>query len=359
MSTRKDEKIMENIYLRRDGRYEGRLTDKSCHKLRYFYGRTAEEVKAKIKSFKENQSYSEVGLTVKNLFWEWLEASKFRLKESTVSNYIGKAETHILPAFGNIKADELTSEQLHKFISDKLKGGLSSNYVADIVILLKSVMKFAVNRYNIHNRIAEVVLPKRKRVEVNLLSKSQQTRLQKYLNANQNLTSLGIALSLFTGLRIGELCALKWSDIDLNRKTITVSKTIQRIRVTGGTKLIITEPKSNSSVREIPIPDCIIQMLKKFSANKDFYLLSSSPKPIEPRVMQYRFQKVLKKANLPSIHFHALRHMFATNCVEMGFDVKSLSEILGHSGVEITLNRYVHSSMERKQKFMKRLTFAA
>ena len=350
---------MENIYLRRDGRYEGRLTDKSCHKLRYFYGKTSDEVRQKIKKFKENQSYCEVGLTVKNLFLEWLEFSKLRLKESTISNYVGKAESHILPAFGNVCADKLDASLLNKFIADRLQSGLSSNYVADIVILLKSVMKFAVNRYNIRNRIAEVVLPKRKRVEVNLLSKNQQTRLQKYLSANQNLTSLGIALSLFTGLRIGELCALKWSDIDLNRKTITVSKTIQRIRVTGGTKLIITEPKSNSSVREIPIPDCIIQMLKKFSANKDFYLLSSSPKPIEPRVMQYRFQKVLKKANLPSIHFHALRHMFATNCVEMGFDVKSLSEILGHSGVEITLNRYVHSSMERKQKFMKRLTFAA
>ena len=350
---------MENIYLRRDGRYEGRLTDGKSRKIHYFYGKSREEVKAKIRNFKENQSYSEVGLTVKNLFWEWLEFSKLRLKESTIANYIGKAEAHILPIFGNIKADELTSEQLHKFISDKLKGGLSSNYVADIVILLKSVMKFAVNCYNIRNRIAEVVLPKRKRVEVNLLSKSQQIRLQRYLNANQSLTSLGIALSLFTGLRIGELCALKWSDIDLSKRTISVTKTIQRIRVEGGTKVMITEPKSNSSVREIPIPDCMIPLIKRYTASKDCYLLSSSSKPVEPRVMQYRFQKLLKKANLPSIHFHALRHMFATNCVEMGFDVKSLSEILGHSGVEITLNRYVHSSMERKKRFMKRLTFAA
>ena len=350
---------MENIYLRRDGRYEGRLTDGKSRRIRYFYGKSREEVEKKIQNFKENQSYSEVGLTVKNLFWEWLEFSKLRLKESTIANYIGKAEAHILPIFGNIKADELTSEQLHKFISDKLKGGLSSNYVADIVILLKSVMKFAVNHYNIRNRIAEVVLPKRKRAEVNLLSKSQQIRLQKYLSANPNLTSLGIALSLFTGLRIGELCALKWSDIDLSKRTISVTKTIQRIRVTGGTKLMITEPKSNSSVREIPIPDCMIPLIKRYTASKDCYLLSSSSKPVEPRVMQYRFQKLLKKANLPSIHFHALRHMFATNCVEMGFDVKSLSEILGHSGVEITLNRYVHSSMDRKRRFMKRLTFAA
>lgn len=358
MSIRKRRKIMENIYLRKDGRYEGRLTDGS-RKLRYFYGKTAGEVREKIKSFKESQSYCESGLPVKALFAEWLEASRFRLKESTVANYIGKAEKHILPAFGNICADKLDPFVLHKFIADKLKSGLSANYVADIVILMKSIMKFAVNRYNIRNRIAEVILPKRKKAQVLLLSKPQQTRLQKYLGEHMDITALGVALSLFTGLRIGELCALKWSDVDISKRVIYVTRTVQRIRVTGGTKLIVTEPKSNSSVREIPVPDCMIPLLRKFKSDGENYLLSGTDKPTEPRTMQYRFQKLLKKAKLPSIHFHALRHMFATNCVEAGFDVKSLSEILGHSGVEITLNRYVHSSMERKRRFMKRLKFAA
>ena len=168
-----------------------------------------------------------------------------------------------------------------------------------------------------------------------------------------------MALSLFTGLRIGELCALKWADIDLMNRTNSVSKTIQRIKSHNCTQLVITEPKSISSVREIPIPDCILPLLKKFCSNADFYILSGTAKAVEPRTMQYRFQSLLKKAKLPSIHFHALRHMFATNCVELGFDVKSLSEILGHSGVEITLNRYVHSSLERKKAFMKKLKFAA
>lgn len=177
--------------------------------------------------------------------------------------------------------------------------------------------------------------------------------------ANQDLTSFGVALSLFTGLRIGELCALRWSDVDLPSKTISVTKTIQRISAQGRTQLVITEPKSISSVREIPIPDCILPLLKKFCSKDDFYILSGTKKATEPRTMQYRFQALLKKAKLPSIHFHALRHMFATNCVELGFDVKSLSEILGHSGVEITLNRYVHSSLERKKAFMKKLKFAA
>lgn len=312
-----------------------------------------------MKLFRENQSYCKSDLTVKKLFEEWMEAIKFRVKQSTLANYLRKAETHILPAFGDIQANELDVSHAQKFIADKLNGGMSSGYVADIFILLKSVMKFAVSRYNIRNRIADVIMPKKKKADVLLLSKAQQSCLQKYLNANQNLTSFGVALSLFTGLRIGELCALKWSDIDLSKKTISVSKTIQRISVHGGTQLVITEPKSISSVREIPIPDCILHLLKKFCSKDEFYILSGAEKPVEPRAMQYRFQSLLEKAKLPSIHFHALRHMFATNCVELGFDVKSLSEILGHSSVEITLNRYVHSSLERKKAFMKKLKFVA
>ena len=348
---------MESIYLRKDGRYEGRCKDVKSDKTLYFYRKSYDEVNKKICIFWEGQSYCQSDLTVKMLFEEWMEAIKLRVKQSTLANYSGKAEIHILPLFGDIQANELDASHVQQFIADKLNSGLSSNYVADIVILLKSVMKFAVSRYNIRNRIADVIMPKKKRAEVLLLSKPQQNRLQKYLSANQNLTSLGVALSLFTGLRIGELCALRWSDIDISKKTI--SKTIQRIKVQGGTQLVITEPKSISSVREIPIPDCILPLLNQYCSKSDFYILSGTKKPVEPRTMQYRFQALLKKAKLPSIHFHALRHMFATNCVELGFDVKSLSEILGHLGVEITLNRYVHSSLERKKAFMKKLKFAA
>ena len=359
MSIRNEENVMGSIYLRKDGRYEGRCKDANGGKTFYFYGKSHDEVCNKMNTFWEGQSYCQIELTVRMLFEEWVETVKLRLKQSTLANYLGKAETHILPAFGNVRADELDVSHVQRFIADKLNSGLSSNYVADIVILLKSVMKYAVNRYNIRNRIADVIMPKKKKAEVLLLSKHQQIRLQKYLGKNQSLTSLGVALSLFTGLRIGELCALQWSDIDLSNRTVSVSRTIQRISVQGGTQLVITDPKSISSVREIPIPDCIFPLLKKFCSKGEFYILSGTDRPVEPRTMQYRFQSLLKKAKLPSIHFHALRHMFATNCVELDFDVKSLSEILGHSGVEITLNRYVHSSLERKKVFMRKLKFTA
>ena len=217
---------MGNIYLRKDGRYEGRCKDVKNDKTLYFYGRSHDEVKEKMDRFRNSQTYCQSGLTVKMIFEEWIEAIKFRVKQSTLANYSGKAGAHILPAFGDILADELDASHVRDFIADKLRDGLSPSYVADIVILLKSVIKFAVNRYNIRNRIADVVMPKKKKNEVLLLSKPQQIRLQKYLNTNQDLTSLGVVLSMFTGLRIGELCALKWSDVDMSDKTISITKTI-------------------------------------------------------------------------------------------------------------------------------------
>lgn len=161
-----------------------------------------------------------------------------------------------------------------------------------------------------------------------------------------------------TGIRIGELCALQWKDIDLEKRILTVRKTMQRIQCPteiSKTKLIITDPKSESSCRKIPIPDCVMVFLRKFKGESRNYVLTGADKPIEPRTMQYRFAKVLKNAKLPSVHFHALRHIFASSCIRLGFDVKALSELLGHSSVEITLNRYVHSSFEQKKEYMKRI----
>ena len=203
-------------------------------------------------------------------------------------------------------------------------------------------------------------MPRHTKPDVAVLSKNEQMKLIQYLARVPSLTSLAILLSLCTGLRIGELCALQWKDIDLEKRILTVNKTIQRVQVnesTARTKLVITSPKSASSIREIPIPECLIEQLKQFEDNADSYILSGTLKPVEPRTLQYRFAKILDNANLPSVHFHSLRHAFATNCVAAGFDVKTLSEILGHSSVELTLNRYVHSSMDRKKSFMDKLTW--
>ena len=165
-------------------------------------------------------------------------------------------------------------------------------------------------------------------------------------------------MSYYTGLRIGEVCGLKWCDIDLNKGIFKVRQTVQRIYVNSSTKLTIDTPKSKSSVREIPLPKFLTEILRNFKSDDSAFILSGKENPTDPRTLQYRFKSLLKKADLPSINYHSLRHMFATNCIALGFDVKTLSEILGHATVETTLNRYVHSSMERKTVCMNLLKAA-
>lgn len=351
----------ENIYKRKDGRWEGRYKVGSA-KYRSVYGKSYNEVKTKLVDLKAApvSAISSGHLTVKMLFEEWLSAVKLRVKVSTYANYRMKADKHILPEFGGLRYEMLTAQMLHNFIECKLKSGLSAKYVCDIIIVFKSMAKYIAKVHGFRNILADVLLPKVQKKELKLLTDSQQMQLCKYLMKNLDTTSLCVLLSLYTGLRVGEICGLMWSDIDFEKSILTVRRTVQRVCTgTRGTKLIIDTPKSRTSQRSIPIPRFLMDILRKFRNSSNFYILSGSSKATEPRTLQHRFKTILKKADLPSVNYHCLRHMFATNCLQAGFDVKTLSEILGHASVETTLNRYVHSSMERKTQCMSLLRPAA
>jgi len=342
-----------NIYHRKDGRWEGRILKNKCSngKRSYYYvfARSKSEVIKKLDNLTHEQKHSTCCKTFAVVFNEWSDNIRYKIKESTLSNYMMKADKHIFPYFGIKRIDIITTEDVLSFMQLKLSQGLSVRYVNDIIILIKTVYKYAVKEYNVNNPVAEISLRKNKKTEINLLDESEQIKLQEFISVNHNLSTLGTALSMSTGIRIGELCALQWKDIDFDKRILTVKKTMQRIQCnnnTSRTKLIISDPKSESSKRRIPIPDCMMSFLIEFRKNDNDFILSAAEKPIEPRTMQYRFSKILKNANLPSVHFHALRHIFASSCVKLGFDIKSLSELLGHSSVEITLNRYVHSSFD-------------
>ncbi len=354
-----------NIYLRRDGRWEARIYDtfsEGSQKIRkYLYARNKEQCERLVRAYLQNERRSiSRNCSFYTIYKAWKEDALHRVKASTLANYSMKAKKHILPYFGNFLISDISQEDVYDFISQKLKSGLSSRYISDMIILIKNIFKFAVKIYHIFNPLDGIVLPKKKPADIRLLDESEQKKLQRYTAKNKNFTSLGISLCMATGIRIGELCALQWKDIDLEKRILTVSKTMQRIQAptdSARTKLIITEPKSDTSQRLIPLPKCVMKMLRKFANHGDNFILSGTDKPVEPRTMQYRFQRILKNVNLPSIHFHALRHMFASNAIRLGFDVKMLSEILGHSSVEITLNRYVHSSFSQKQEYMDRIKF--
>jgi len=357
--------MLSNIYLRKDGRYEARIAlgkdNTGKRQYRSVYGRTTEEVEKKLLAISTHE-YEITEITVKEITNEYLASLKPQIKESTLANYRMKAEKHIIPAFGREKCYSITANTVTMFINKKIQQGLSARYVADIVVLLKGIFRYAARVHSIRYPLDGVKAPKCNKSDVAVLSKSEQTRLINIATNDNDLRSLGVVTAMYTGMRIGELCALKWSDIDFDNRIIRVRRTLQRIQTADGdkkTKIVITEPKSASSVRDIPIPDCLMQLLVQRRKDSDMYVLSGSRKPVECRAMQYYFAQMLKNANLPSIHFHSLRHAFATNCIALGFDIKTLSEILGHSRVEITLNRYVHSSLERKRACMSLLTWVA
>ena len=358
----------ENIYKRKDGRWEGRYKagyhENGRPKYRSVYGKSYQAVKEQLAAVKTEQAvYQKSGkLTVKELFEEFMSAVKLKVKESTYANYRMKADKHILPAFGGIRFEKLTTKMLHAFIQNKLNSGLSPKYVSDIVIVFKSMTKYISMVHGLQNPIVNVVLPKSQKKEMHLFSEEQQKTLCRYLMKNQDSTSLCILLSLYTGLRIGEVCALLWSDIDFDKSILTVSRTVQRIQSKKdghATRLMVGTPKSKTSQRSIPIPSFLMYMLKQMKTSPDSYVLSGTDRITEPRTMQYRFKAILKRAGLPYLNYHSLRHMFATNCVKIGFDIKTLSELLGHTAVETTLKRYVHSSMERKTECMNLLQLAA
>ena len=348
----------ENIYKRKDGRWEGRynytIDDNGKRHYKAVYARSYNEVRDKLSVLKtpKKSANSYCKMTVKELFSEWLQAVKLKVKPSTYSCYSLKVNKHLLPEFGSMRFDKLNVSKLHDFIDRKTKDGLSPKYIGDIVIAFKSMAKYVSKVHACNDPLDNVVLPKKERKSNTLLNDEQQRRLCSSISDISDSTKLGVMLSYYTGLRIGEVCGLKWSDIDLNANTLTVCRTVQRIYDGQGTKVVVGSPKSKSSVRTIPLPEFIAEQLKVLRSGTSEYILSNNGKVTEPRTLQYRFKTLLKKADVPSINFHSLRHMFATNCIRLGFDVKTLSEILGHSSVEVTLNRYVHSSLDRKKACM-------
>jgi len=348
----------ENIYKRKDGRWEGRYKAGTA-KYRSVYGKTYQDVKQRLNALKaaQNTTVSSGRMTIKELYEEWLSAVRLKVKDSTLANYRMKAERHILPEFGELLYNKLTASAVHIFIDNKLNEGLSAKYVCDIIAVLRSATRYASKVHGYPDRLADITLPKITRKEPELLDNRQQAELCRYLKNHTDTTAMCILLSLYAGLRIGEVCGLMWEDIDFEKRTLTVRRTVQRIAAqNGGTKLMIGTPKSQTSCRTIPLPPFMMKILTDFYGRG--YVLTGTYTPVEPRTLQQRFSTILKKAGLPKVTYHSLRHAFATNCVRAGFDVKTLSEILGHASVSTTLNRYVHSSMEQKTHCMELLRFA-
>ena len=293
--------------------------------------------------------------TINQITEEWKEEKKKYVKKSTYAAYQLLIQNHIKPYFGDLY--EVNEEKVQQFVFDKLDAGLSEKTIRDIIIVLKMILKFGIKNGYLEYVQIDVKFPsKQEKKDLDVLSKADQKKFMEHLRNNFTFKNLGIFICLSTGMRIGEICGLRWCDVDTAEGVIKVRHTLQRIYIIEGvtrhTELLLDTPKTANSVRDIPMSSELLKMLKSLNkvVNENYYVISNDIKPIEPRTYRNYYKKLCKQLDIPELKFHSLRHSFATRCIESKADYKTVSVLLGHSNISTTLNLYVHPNKEQKKK---------
>ena len=370
----------ENIRKRKDGRWEARYIKgrKNDGKIIYgsIYAKTYKEVKQKLHIYLENNTVTinhSKQIKFNEVVKQWLNYKKSFIKDSTYNKYLNTYEKYIKDYMLSYYINQLTNNHIQNFILDLSKKTnyrtnkpLSLSTMRVVVYIIKSVFSFASKQGFITPIKIDVDIPKIEKKQIHVLQKQEQLILENYCMNQINLYTLSILFCLYTGVRIGELCALKWNHIDFNNHLIIINQTVQRIQNKrenniSKTYLSITKPKTVNSLRRIPITSNLYTILKEYynqncKKNDSYIFNNQSNIPIDPRRIQKHFKTILLKLNLTSITFHGLRHTFATRCIELGMDIKTLSEILGHSNVATTMSIYVHSTDNQKKEQMELLS---
>lgn len=356
----------ENIYQRKDGRWEARINigKDSSGRTRYrsVYGHSYREAKQKQRLCAQETPVPSSAALFSDAVFRWLESIRSEVKEQSFVKYRLSMENHILPCLGGLPLASINAELIERFLAEKrdsgrmrATGGLSANTIRGLSILLQAILDFAYqNKMGVAAPI-RIKKPRAEKKKVSAMKAYEQRQLEQYLLAQPHGACLAIYLALHTGMRLGELCALKWTEVDLIEQRLYVQGTA--IRDQCG-KLSIGTPKSETSNRTIPLSYSLSSLLSAEREISESQFVFPSPRQdsfINPRTLQYRYQKVLKNAGLSKYTFHALRHTFATRWIECGLDVKSLSEVLGHGSVQVTLDNYVHSSEKLKREGIERL----
>ena len=290
----------------------------------------------------------------------WRADKKQYVKRSSYAAYMLLIENHLLPVFGNCQVIE--EAQVQTFVLQKLEQGLSQKTIKDMLIVLKMILKFgAKNKWITYNPFDIQFPTERESHQLEVLSRTNQKKIMNYIQDHFTFRNLGVYICLSSGMRIGEICALTWEDIDVNTGIISVRRTIQRIYTvedgTRKTELVLDTPKTKNSMRDIPISRDLLRILKpiKKVVNNSFYVLTNDAKPTEPRTYRSYYELLMQELDMPKLKFHGLRHSFATRCIESKCDYKTVSVLLGHSNISTTLNLYVHPNMEQKKKAIEQM----
>lgn len=358
----------ENIYKRKDGRWEGRVLTPDG-KYRYTYAKTYKEVKAKKQILQKQAALKtapepKVMHNAATLFDTWLKGDLAKkVKPATYDSYYRCLTQYVIPFFEEPGNEKLTVEKAEAFAS-RIGGNaaLSEAYKRKLLSIFKTAIKEVMkSSQECESIMKAVTLPRKADANVQVFSIKEQRLIEKAAINDKSRAALGILLCFYTGLRLGEVCALKWGDIDFEAGTMLVERTVSRIKNFEDndykTKLTIGKPKSRKSIRKIPIPGFMLDLFRQPNEqlNENFYVLSGTQVPMEPRTYQKLFQRILANVGVKSRKFHAIRHTFATRALELGVDIKTLSEILGHANVSTTLNIYAHSLFEQKKNAIDRL----
>lgn len=360
----------ENIFKRKDGRWEARYQARSGTDgrvvYRSVYGKTYKEAKEKRSRLLEKTAelLPEKMICFGDVLTMWLQDNQVHLKQQSCQKYRFCIEQHIRPAFGHVALENIDATKINLFLYEKLSfgrldggGGLSKNYVRIMSIIINSALAYAAAEgYGIPLK-RHIYKPGSERKRIAVLTVSEQKRLESTISGNLSGGNLAVYLSLHTGLRLGEVCALRWANVDFQEQLIHVVGTVIRLDSANGVQLQIDSPKTASSERSIPLTTAVAAVLERerTQSQSEFVITGRAPDTfMNPRTLEYQFHAVLRQSELPPVPFHTLRHTFATRCISYGMDMKSLSEILGHSSVSITLNTYIHPSDELKRSGMER-----
>ena len=368
----------DNIHKRKDGRWEGRYKDgfRTDGSVKYssVYAYSYSECKKKLTDAKLSQSKTVSTTHTEILFSEllikWLNANKIRLKGATSAKYSNIIESHIIPGLGGIKLSALDSSKINAFLNKQLKYGgiktcesLAPSYVRTMAVIIEAAINYGVMEGLCKHLRTPINKPSVPKKDLVILSKLAETTLTEVLINDSTKVAIGTLAALQAGLRIGEVCALRWCDVDFGNNIIHIRHTISRVPSPDSnhkTKLILDTPKTSSSLRDVPMPSSLRKaLLIAYQNRTSEYVISNGSSFVSTRTFDYQYRKLLEKHNIQTFSFHTLRHTYATRCAEHGMDAKTLSRLLGHSSSNTSLNIYVHPSLDMAMQYVEQIYCSA